>query len=326
MAEPNEKRKVVVTKRTPKKVTPSGIFDNLRRLPHPMEEMTGFAQAPQAPLPQTAPTIQTAPVTQPAPVTDTPQPLPVTPAVSQTPPVTQVAAGFTKITNEVCDSIIPTLDTYSQSVLVRLLRLAWGFRKDECRVGLPSLAKYCNISESQARRAVRILIQRNLIEQTAQDFSNPVQSERGTTYKILVAGAPSRQTAPTAQTAPVIQPAPVHQVPNTDKHTTEHTHTETGVRVGSNFSLSECRRYADHLNKTGQGIVNPGGYATKIHRSGEADDLIAAFLSPSPAQANVDISRCPDCRGTGFYEPGGAGMGVARCRHEKLLRGTSDEP
>lgn len=326
MAEPNEKRKVEVTRRTPKKVTSSGIFDNLRRLPHPMEEMTGFAQAPQAPIPQPAPIIQPAPVPQPAPVTDTPQPLPVTPAVSQTPPVTQVAAGFTKLTNEVCDSIIPTLDTYSQSVLVRLLRLAWGFRKDECRVGLPSIAKYCNISESQARRAVRILIQRNLIEQTAQDFSNPVQSERGTTYKILIVGAPSRQIAPAPQIAPVTQPAPVHQVPNTDKHTTEHTHTETVVRVGSKFSLAECRRYADHLSKTGQGIVNPGGYATKIHRSGEADDLVATFLNPSPAQMGVDASLCPDCRGTGFYEPGGAGMGVARCRHERLTRGGNVEP
>ena len=27
----------------------------------------------------------------------------------------------------------------------------------------------------------------------------------------------------------------------------------------SKFSLEECRRYADHLHKTGQGITNPGG-------------------------------------------------------------------
>ncbi len=67
------------------------------------------------------------------------------------------------------------------------------------------------------------------------------------------------------------------------------------------------------------GITNPGGYATKIHRSGEADDLIETFLNPSPTQTNVvDITRCPDCRGTGFYEPGGAGKGVAKCKHERL--------
>jgi hypothetical protein len=47
--------------------------------------------------------------------------------------------------------------------------------------------------------------------------------------------------------------------------------------VGSKFSLEECRRYAESLR--GEGIQNPGGYATAIHRSGEADDRIEAFLS-----------------------------------------------
>jgi len=90
------------------------------------------------------------------------------------------------------------------------------------------------------------------------------------------------------------------------------------VGVGSRFSLAECRRYAEHLNSTGQGITNPGGYATKIHRSGEADDLIAAFLEPAESTKLIDTSQCPDCHGTGFWEPGGAGKGVAKCKHERL--------
>ncbi len=32
------------------------------------------------------------------------------------------------------------------------------------------------------------------------------------------------------------------------------------------------------------------------------------------------IKACPDCHGTGFYEPGGAGKGVAKCKHEKLRK------
>lgn len=32
----------------------------------------------------------------------------------------------------------------------------------------------------------------------------------------------------------------------------------------------------------------------------------------------LDPKGCPDCGGTGFYEPGGRGKGVARCPHEGL--------
>ena len=51
----------------------------------------------------------------------------------------------------------------------------------------------------------------------------------------------------------------------------------TGVRVGSKFTLEECRRFAESLRA--EGIQNPGGYATTIHRSGEADDRVEAFLT-----------------------------------------------
>ena len=89
------------------------------------------------------------------------------------------------------------------------------------------------------------------------------------------------------------------------------------MRVGSKFSIEECRRYAEHLRSTGQGINNPGGYATTIHRTGEADELIERFLNPAPAQ-QADASQCPDCQGSGFYYPEGPAGGVRKCRHEKL--------
>jgi len=73
---------------------------------------------------------------------------------------------------------------------------------------------------------------------------------------------------------------------------------------------------SNQLNNIGQGITNPGGYATKIFRSGEADPLVEAFLNQAKP---VDINECPDCRGQGFYYPDGVGNGpVAKCRHEKL--------
>ncbi|MBC7910646.1 MAG: hypothetical protein H7Y30_09110 [Pyrinomonadaceae bacterium] len=90
--------------------------------------------------------------------------------------------------------------------------------------------------------------------------------------------------------------------------------------MGSKFTIEECRRYAEHLRSTGQGINNPGGYATTIHRTGEADALIEVFLTSAESpRAELDASKCPDCSGTGFYYPEGREKGMARCKHPQLL-------
>jgi hypothetical protein len=115
---------------------------------------------------------------------------------------------------------------------------------------------------------------------------------------------------------------------NTQKENTQTQDAPAAtVRVGSKFTLEECRRYARHLQSTGQGINNPGGYATTIHRTGEADLLIESYLHPGAAEdasANLDTSQCPDCNGTGFYYPRGTEGGVARCKHERLRKGSEE--
>ncbi|HEU0144391.1 MAG TPA: hypothetical protein VFQ47_06380, partial [Nitrososphaera sp.] len=266
---------------------------------------TDSDSAPVSELPaasDTAPVHQLAPVHQPAAVSESPQPLPYTGTAPQVAPVPKLppvrqTGGHTRITHEVSDEILPTLDVYAQSILQRLLRLSWGWSQDTCKVGLPRLAEATNMSESKARRAIRLLISRRFVEIINQDFSNVNQADRGTTYRILL--APASRTAPSHRTAPVRPPAPVQGTPNKESTYKENTQTQeapaAGVRVGSKFSLEECRKYAKHLQSTGQGINNPGGYATTIHRTGEADELIEKFLAPAPAQ--VDASQCPDCQG-----------------------------
>jgi hypothetical protein len=74
----------------------------------------------------------------------------------------------------------------------------------------------------------------------------------------------------------------------------QKTHIQTDLRAvgapavavcgGSKFSLAECRKYAEHLHTTGQGINNPGGFSRTIYNSGQADDEIEAFLSRTPEQ------------------------------------------
>jgi hypothetical protein len=87
---------------------------------------------------------------------------------------------------------------------------------------------------------------------------------------------------------------------------------------GSKYSLEECRRYAEHLHKTGQGINKPGGYATTIYRTGEADTLIGKFLIPAEPEPQ-DAAKCPECKGVGFTYPEGIERGiVAKCKHPRL--------
>jgi hypothetical protein len=105
---------------------------------------------------------------------------------------------------------------------------------------------------------------------------------------------------------------------NSNKELKNNTHTEPNVGVGSKFTLEECRRFAEHLQKTGQGINNPGGYATTIFRSGEFDAQIEAFLNPLAPASAIKADGCPDCEGSGYYYPEGVEKGVKICKHEKL--------
>ena len=109
----------------------------------------------------------------------------------------------------------------------------------------------------------------------------------------------------------------------TEENTQENTHRKAagaavGVGVKSKFSLEECLRYARHLWESKQGITNPGGYATIIHRSGEADPLIEQFLHSARPPMPAETMRCPDCQGTGFVYPNGFGQGVRKCQHPRL--------
>jgi hypothetical protein len=134
----------------------------------------------------------------------------------------------------------------------------------------------------------------------------------------------SAKTSASANISPAVKSSAGENISD-NKVNTQKENTQTqeapsaGVRVGSKFTIEECRRYAEHLRSTGQGINNPGGYSTTIHRTGEADELIERFINPPTASA-VDTSKCPDCKGSGFYYPKGIDSGVAKCKHEKLAR------
>lgn len=227
--------------------------------------------------------------------------------------------GFYPTFNDLDDHIIPgnKLDTYEQSVLRRLYRLSRGFKSLDCEVGLGGLSKACNIARSKAQNTIASLIAKGLIRPLGH-------SQAGTKYRVLEQlppippkGIPPQGIPQKPQGIPEeLDRGIPHDGNNKKNKELINTHTNT-VGGCSRFSLEECRRYAQHLQLTGQGINNPGGYATTVHRTGEADELIERFLNPT-ISTQVDASQCPDCKGSGFYYPNGPTGGVAKCKHEKL--------
>ena len=239
-------------------------------------------------------------------------------------PLVDVNNGYYPSFNDISDNLIPTLklDAFEQTLLLRMYRLSRGWRRQECEVGYGGIVRQCNISRSKAQEAVASLIQRGLIRNLGKAKGND-----GTRYLVLPdvpaippQGIPQEGIPEGGQTM-VPQNIPEHTgIPQrgSNKHTSLNTsHTNTGdVGVRSHFSLKECRAYADSLRS--EGIQNPGGYATKIHRTGEADELIEKFLNPIPLSPAVDASQCPDCQGSGWWYPKGTEKGIARCKHQRL--------
>jgi hypothetical protein len=227
--------------------------------------------------------------------------------------------GHLRVPNEVLYNVFPTLKPSEAIVLLRLYALSHGFQKSTCTVSLDKLASGCNLSRTQTRVCVRSLERKRLIKSQGIDNTNSQRELRGLHFEVRLPPATRAESVSHTKSASHTEITP-NKI-NTQK---ENTQTQdapaAGVRVGSKFTIEECQKYAKHLQATGQGINNPGGYATTIHRTGEADMLMESFLHPETS-SNPDTSQCPDCKGTGFYYPKGTEGGVARCKHERLKEG-----
>jgi hypothetical protein len=231
--------------------------------------------------------------------------------------------GHCRWPHALTDSLFKLLDVPERVVYEQLYRLSWGFGNDFCTIGLPKLAERSGLKPTATHGAVARLTKKGLVIKAAAIFGK--NKEQGITYRLPLPEWLVRNERLSFNER--LSPNDSNKV-NTQKetHNTEEapaTNEKLGVRVGSRFTIEECRRYAKHLQATGQGINNPGGYATTIKRTGEADELIATFLNPAAPSKSVDASQCPDCRGSGFYYPKGINGGVAKCKHANLQKGSS---
>jgi hypothetical protein len=237
------------------------------------------------------------------------------------PDVTGWAPSFHQVT----DYLNRQLPTGEQAIYEQLYRLTWGYERPRVVVGFPKLAVRANVGESTARAAAKALEKKGLIRRHGVVFG--LNHEQGVEWEVFPPPAllkylrlrEDRRQRGSKMKSPSEFEGPANSEPMKDNvlFSKEHTHTQVGESVCSRFSLEECRKYADHLKQTGQGITNPGGYATKIFRSGEADALIETFLNPP---APLDIKMCPDCHGSNFIyiEPTNPDRGVRPCKHYNL--------
>ncbi len=251
--------------------------------------------------------------------------------------------GFTSIPNYIFGMPI---SSNAKLIYMALLSYAWNNRS--CYPGLAKLCSDVSLSDKPVTKAIEELTQAALLEvkrrgqgktniYIIKDFTSTTPSSNNSDSRI--GESPNQESeklrfknrkdseSKTGE-SPALKSENLRN-PIEEKYTVEERQEEThphkskradsGVGVNSKFTLKECRRYAAHLHATGQGITNPGGYATTIYRSGEVDPLIENFLQPlPPTPTPADSSKCPDCHGTGYWYPKGIERGVTKCKHNRL--------
>ena len=231
--------------------------------------------------------------------------------------------GFTSIPNYIFG-----LPISSNAKLIYMALLSYAWTNSSCYPGLAKLCHDVSLSDKPVTKAIEELSNALLLEvrRRGQGKTNLyiikdfVSSSNGSPVGRRISESRIGDS-PNQESENLRIPNKVEKDSEEEKTVETHTHTNGrvgGVGVGSKFTLEECQKYAAHLHASGQGITNPGGYATSIYRSGEADALLQTFLTPLVQPESADTSRCADCRGTGFWYPKGVNQGVRKCRHEKL--------
>lgn len=218
-----------------------------------------------------------------------------------------------------------------------------GTGRDSVRRMLRELQQFGYLSgvgrESQ-ERAQRGRFGQNEIVVYESPSLNPFYSENSPSPENQsTAAQPSADSPSPGSPSPENQSTYKEQNPQKTQRT-NHTHQQTDLRAvgapavvvggGSKFSLEDCRRYADNLHASGQGVNNPGGFARKIHQTGSEDAAVAAWLAkvdPERVKSGelaapplADVSACPDCEGRRlvYVDPQNYAKGMVRCKHPRL--------
>ena len=111
--------------------------------------------------------------------------------------------GYGPFTWDLLDRVMPRLDPYEQVVLLRLCRLAWGHKKDTCRVGYDRLQQTCNLKKRKLQEVISKLEFLEYIRRLALEQGGADRSMRGTEYQILLSPPPGVQRTTVASNTTV---------------------------------------------------------------------------------------------------------------------------
>lgn len=137
--------------------------------------------------------------------------------------------GYGPFTWDLFDGIMPRLDPYEQVVLLRLCRLAWGHKKDTCRVGYDRLQQACNLKKRKLQEVISKLEFLRYIRRLALEQGGPDRSLRGTEYQILLTPPPGVLRATVASGATVASDATVAPDATNKKNTLKEISKEGGL-------------------------------------------------------------------------------------------------
>src|ERR1700754_3582155 len=175
--------------------------------------------------------------------------------------------GFTSVPNYIFG-----LPISSNAKLVYMALLSYAWTNQSCYPGLEKLCRDVSLTDKPVTKAIHELSDAGLLDvkrrgqgktnlYILKEFSSPVQNQKISDSRI---GAQNRKISESRNGGPPNAGSANHRKHGlrNEKHTKEqdpHTNgraSRAGVSVGSQFTLEECKRYADHLHKTGQGITN----------------------------------------------------------------------
>lgn len=109
--------------------------------------------------------------------------------------------GHLRLPNTYLDSIACQLDPVENTVYLQLFRLSWGYGKDNCMIGIPRLAERCNVGESTIQRALKRLLEKNLIQKVTSQFGKGI--EQGSVFRVVIPTSLVNLNSPINSTSPV---------------------------------------------------------------------------------------------------------------------------
>ena len=343
MTDPKPKGKTAIPTRTPGKKTNSGIFDNLRQLPHPVEEFLN----PTQPNP-----------TKPSPTHPDP-----TPPNSAQPiaPVKDYNKRANSIERALSEGLFPGTSQKLYNALYKRTRgaivparmvkatkrelMSWsGIKsKNTIAVNLKILTSigWLNATIDPGDHEGNIY-EIFIYEELTQPIpSHPIPSQPDPTQKL--GGDPTQKLGWDGMGNPVdceglYEPDKTFLKTKTEKLDDELRRSLAPLlevaRETTGKEANDWREVAEVLATelriaAGRTTISsvPAFLAEHLRRrlwKKEKRQIEEEGKSPDvEMETKVDSSKCPDCFGTGMWYPGGFEKGVARCRHEKL---TSEEP